>query len=124
MYESGEMYLETILLLKKEDENIRSIDIARELNFSKASVSRAMGKLKEDGYILIDKSNFIDLTIKGEDKARDIYEKHMVLTKYFIEVLKVPEDISEEDACRIEHVISDETFQAIKSHLNVHLEGK
>lgn len=118
MYESGEMYLETILLLKKDQENVRSIDIARELDFSKASVSRAVGKLKEEEYIEIDESGYIELTDKGEKKAKDVYEKHIVLTEYFTKVLNVSEEIAEEDACRIEHVISDETFESLKLHLN------
>ena len=117
MYESGEMYLETILVLKKSKGQVRSIDIARELNFSKPSVSRAVGKLREEEYIAVDSNGFIELTYKGKKVAKDIYEKHKVLTTFFTEVIKVSPEIAEEDACRIEHVISDETFQGLKRFL-------
>ncbi len=114
MYESGEMYLETILILKKRNGQVRSIDIARELNFSKPSVSRAVGILKDDEYISIDSNGYIELTEKGTRVAKDIYEKHKILTEFFTTVAKVSPEIAEEDACRIEHVISDETFQGLK----------
>ena len=114
MYESGEMYLETILILKKRKSQVRSIDIARELNFSKPSVSRAVSILKDDGYISIDSSGYIELTEKGTKTANDIYEKHKILTEFFTTVVKNSVKIAEEDACRIEHVISDETFQGLK----------
>lgn len=117
MYESGEMYLKTILILKERNGQVRSIDIARELDFSKPSVSRAVGILKEDGYISIDSSGFIELTDKGNKVAKDIYEKHIILTEFFTTVIKVSPEIAEEDACKIEHVISDETFQGIKEIL-------
>ena len=114
MYESGEMYLETILILKKRNGQVRSIDIARELDFSKPSVSRAVGILKEDGYISVDSNGYIELTDKGTKVAKDIYEKHKVLTEFFTNIAKVSPETAEEDACRIEHVISDETFQGLK----------
>lgn len=117
MYESGEMYLETILILKERNGQVRSIDIARDLNFSKPSVSRAVGKLKEDEYISVDTEGHIELTEKGIKAAKDIYEKHRVLTTFFTTVIEVSPEIAEEDACRIEHVISDETFQGIKRFL-------
>lgn len=117
MYESREMYLETILILRKRMGQVRSIDIARELNFSKPSVSRAIGILKEDDFVLVDDNGFIELTEKGKKKAKDIYEKHKVLTSFLINVIKVSPEIAEEDACRIEHVISDDTFQGIKRFL-------
>ena len=117
MYESGEMYLETILVLKKRQGQVKSIDIAKELNFSKPSVSRAVGKLKDEEYISVDSKGFIELTAKGEKIAKDIYEKHKVLTTFFTEVIKVSPEIAEEDACRIEHVISDESFQGLKKIL-------
>lgn len=117
MYESREMYLETILLLRKRKGQVRSIDIARELNFSKPSVSRAVGILKDDEFILIDSYGFIELTEKGEKKAKDIYEKHKAVKTFLIEIIKVSPEIAEEDACRIEHIISDETFEAIKRYL-------
>ncbi|MFA5527528.1 MAG: metal-dependent transcriptional regulator [Peptostreptococcales bacterium] len=114
MYESGEMYLETILILKKSKGQVRSIDIARELNFSKPSVSRAVGILRDDGYILVDSNGYIELTERGTQTAQDIYEKHSILTKFFTAIARVSPEIAEEDACRIEHVISDETFQGLK----------
>lgn len=114
MYELGEMYLETILILKKRNGQVRSIDIARELNFSKPSVSRAVGILKDDGYISVESSGCIELTEKGTIVAKNIYEKHKILTEFFTTVVKVSPEIAEEDACRIEHVISDETFQGLK----------
>lgn len=117
MYESGEMYLETILILKRRNGQVRSIDIARELNFSKPSVSRAVGILKEDAYISIDSKGYIELTEKGNKVASDIYEKHKILTEFFTTVIKVSPEIAEEDACRIEHVISDETFEGLKKFL-------
>lgn len=117
MRESGEMYLETILVLKRRRGNVRSIDIARELDFSKPSVSRAVGILKEDGFITIAENGLIDLTEKGKIKARAIYEKHKVLTAFFIEVVGVPAETAEEDACKIEHVISDESIEGIKKLL-------
>lgn len=117
MYESREMYLETILLLKKRKGLVRSIDVARELEFSKPSVSRAIGILKNIGYITVAPDGYIELTEKGEDKAKDIYEKHKVLTTFLINVVGVSPEIAEKDACRIEHVISDTTFQSIKKYM-------
>lgn len=117
MQESGENYLETILLLSKRNGSVRSIDIARELEFSKPSVSRAVGLLKEDSYILIDKNGYIELTEKGKEKAESIYERHQLLTEFFIKTAKIDRKIAEEDACRVEHVISDECFQGIKEFL-------
>lgn len=117
MYESREMYLETILILKKREGQVRSIDIANELDFSKPSVSRAVGILKDNEYITIDVDGFIELTEKGRKKANDIYEKHRVLTKFLKEIIQVSPEIAERDACRMEHVISDETFQGIKTYL-------
>lgn len=117
MYESRENYLETILILKNETGNVRSIDIARRLDFSKPSVSRAVAILKEDKYIEIDENGYITLTNKGEEKAKSIYERHKLLTKFFVKTAKVDEKIAEQDACKIEHIISDETFQGIKNFL-------
>jgi DtxR family Mn-dependent transcriptional regulator len=111
------MYLETILILKKRNDVVRSVDIANELNFSKPSVSRAVGILKDDGYITVDGSGFIELTAEGAKVAKYIYEKHKTLTEFFTTIAKVSPEIAEEDACRIEHVISDETFQALKKIL-------
>lgn len=117
MHESGENYLETILLLKGKNGFVRSIDIAREMGFSKPSVSRAVGLLKEAAYIEIFDDGQIELTAKGKEKAEQIYERHKVLTQFFVEVAKVSLEIAEEDACRVEHVISDETFQGMKRFL-------
>jgi Mn-dependent DtxR family transcriptional regulator len=114
MYESGEMYLETILILKKRNGQVRSIDISRELDFSKPSVSRAVGILKDDEFISIDESGLIDLTEKGKARAKSIYEKHKNLTAFLIEIVGVSPEIAEEDACRMEHFISEETFEGIK----------
>ncbi len=117
MYESGEMYLETILILRKRNGQIRSIDIARELKVSKPSVSRAVGILKDEDFILVDTNGYIELTEKGKEKAKDIYEKHKVLTTFLVDIIKISPEIAEEDACRIEHIISDDTFQGIKKYL-------
>ena len=116
LLESGEMYLETILILTLRDRGVRSIDVAKYMNFSKPSVSRAMGRLKEQEYIIIDPEGYITLTESGRAIAEKIYERHNVLTALLTR-LGVDEKIAAEDACRIEHDISDETFAAIKSHV-------
>ena len=116
MLESGEMYLETIYVLSQKSGTVRGIDVADEMGFSKPSVSRAMGILKRDGLIFIDEAGGIRLTEAGEEKAKHIYERHTVLTKLFI-ALGVEEETAANDACRIEHVISDESFDAIKAHM-------
>ena len=116
IYESGEMYLETILTLSEKLDAVRSIDIVREMNFSKPSVSNAMKLLKEEGYILIDDNGYISLTEDGHFIAEKIYERHTTLTQWFVS-LGVSEETATEDACRIEHIISDESFNAIKSHI-------
>lgn len=112
--ESAEMYLETIYILSKENEYVRSIDIAKKMNFSKPSVSRAVKNLSNEDYISIDENGYITLLDKGLKIAKKIYERHDVLTKYFIK-LGINPKVAEDDACRIEHVISDETFNAIKN---------
>lgn len=111
--ESGEMYLETILILSSQKPNVHAIDISEYMNFSKPSVSRAMGILKEEEYIVVAKDGSITLTEQGLNIATKIYERHEVLTKLLIS-LGVSEEIATEDACKIEHDISDETFEAIK----------
>lgn len=111
--ESGEMYLETILVLQDELRIVRSIDVAERMEFSKASVSRAMKILKNDGYIDIERTGNILLTEEGERIAKKIYERHQVLTAY-LKSIGVDAKVAEDDACRIEHVISDESFDAIK----------
>lgn len=118
IYESRENYLETILVLKKLNGQVRSIDIARKLNFSKPSVSRAIGILKEDGFVVIDKDGYIEFTEKGKEKAESVYDRHNQITEFLISIVGVSADIAEEDACRIEHVISEETFLKIKEYLN------
>ncbi len=116
LLESGEMYLETILILSQRGGNVRSIDVARYMNYSKPSVSRAMGRLKEQGYIFIDPEGYITLTESGSAIAEKIYERHRVLASLLTR-LGVDEKIAAEDACKIEHDISDETFAAIKRHV-------
>ena len=115
MKESGEMYLESIYVLCNEKPSVRSIDVAEHMNFSKPSVSRAVGLLKIDGYIEVDKDGYISLTQAGRDMANKIFERHTVLTKMLVS-LGVDEETATEDACRMEHVISDTTFNAMKKH--------
>lgn len=113
--ESGEMYLEAIYVLTKKLGNVRAIDVSQHLGYSKPSVSRAMGILKSGGYIAIDDSSHIHLTDAGKAVAEKIYERHDILSRMLIS-LGVPEEIATEDACRLEHAISDESFAAIKAH--------
>lgn len=114
--ESGEMYLETILVLSKEKNMVRSIDVAEHMGFSKPAVSRAMSKLKEGAYILIDANGYIAFTEKGRAIADKIYERHKVLTTFLMQ-LGVDKETASEDACKIEHDISDRTFEIIKANL-------
>lgn len=114
--ESGEMYLESIYVLSKNKDIVRSIDIAEHMNFSKPSVSRAVGLLKNEGYINIDKDGHITLTDAGLSQADKIYDRHTVLSQALI-LLGVDEKTAEDDACKIEHIISDESFYALKNHL-------
>ena len=114
--ESGEMYLEAILVLRKETPQVRAIHIANYTGYSKPSVSRALGILKKGEYITVSPEGFISFTQKGEEHALRIYERHNVLTAIF-EKIGVAADIAEEDACKIEHVISDDTFNALKALL-------
>lgn len=118
IHESGEDYLETILLLQKETGSVRSIDIARKLGYTKASISRAMSILKKSEYIVIDEEGQIILTEKGLHKARDVYERHQLITSYLVSALGVSMETASEDACRIEHVISEESFEKIKKYVN------
>ncbi|NLY71649.1 MAG: metal-dependent transcriptional regulator [Clostridiales bacterium] len=111
--ESGENYLETILILQKRIGQVRSIDIVNETGLSKPSVSSAMKKLRERGYIKMDRKGLITFTDKGKKTAEEIYEKHKLLTKY-LKALGVSEDVAREDACKIEHYISDESFDRIR----------
>lgn len=119
MHESGENYLETILLLEKKRGQVRSIDIARELDYSKPSISRAVGILRDDGYITIDEIGYIHLTDSGRKLAESIYERHEILTNFLSKVAKVSNEIAEDDACKIEHIISDKTFQGIKKFMKI-----
>ena len=114
--ESAENYLETIYILSKKLPVVRSVDIATELNFKKPSVSVAMKHLREKELITVSQAGFITLTPEGLAQAESIFERHTVLTKMFIG-LGVPEEIAAEDACQIEHILSDESFEAIKKHL-------
>lgn len=115
MQESGEMYLETIRILSDEMPSVRAIDIGTYMGFSKPSVSRAMRLLKEDGYITVDDGGYILLTEKGQKIADKMYERHMMLSKVLMK-LGVDEKTATDDACRIEHVISEESFIAIRDY--------
>lgn len=114
--ESGENYLETILMLKKRLGNVRSIDIVNELEFSKPSVSVAIKQFRENGYVIVDDKGYITLTDDGMKIAESIYERHTVLTKVLMEI-GVSEETAKKDACRIEHDISQETFDKIKARM-------
>lgn len=115
VHESGEMYLEAILVLSKKTGFVRSIDVSEYLGYSKPSVSRAMGILRTGEYISIDKDGGITLTEAGQEIAEKIYERHTVLTKLLMR-LGVSEETASADACKLEHAISDESFEAIKRH--------
>lgn len=114
VHESGENYLETILILQERLGMVRSIDMAHELGYTKPSVSRAVKLLKERGSITVGRGGAINLTEAGLKEAQAIYERHKVITRFFSEVLGVDPDTAEKDACRIEHVISSESFEKIK----------
>ena len=116
LQESGQMYLETIYVLSKTINGVHSIDISEHMGYSKPSVSRAVNLLKSGGYITIDEENHITLTETGLEIAEKIYNRHIVLSKMLM-ALGVPEDIATEDACRMEHTISDESFEAIRRHV-------
>ena len=122
LQESGEMYLETILILSKSNHFVRAIDVGEYMGFSKPSVSRAMGLLKKGGFITVDADGAIRLTAEGEAVAQKIYERHTVLTKCLCR-LGVDAETAAEDACRIEHVISDATFAALKAHVQKEQNG-
>lgn len=115
LYESGQMYLEAIYVLTQKNDKIRAIDVGAYLGYSKPSVSRAMGILKKGNYIVVDQDGYITLTDAGKQVAEKLYERHTVLSNMLI-ALGVDEETATEDACRIEHVISDKTFDAIKQH--------
>ena len=116
MKESGEMYLESIYRLCQEKGRVRSVEVAECMNYSKPSVSRAVGLLKKDGFIEMDSDGYILLTDSGKKKAKSIFERHTVLTNMLIS-LGVDSKTADEDACRMEHVISEATFNAMKKHI-------
>ena len=120
IYESAENYLEAILILKNKNGVVRSIDIAQYLGFSKPSVSRAMSQFRENGYITMDKEGWITLTVSGLKIAEQIYERHRCLTQWLTSLGVTPETAAR-DACKIEHDISDETFQKLKKHIQPHI---
>lgn len=116
LYESGENYLETILILRNRDSAVRSIDVVREMDVTKPSVSRAMGILKSGGFITIDEDGYITLTPAGREVAERIYERHRVLTDWLIGI-GVDEKTAAEDACKLEHDISEASFAKLKEHI-------
>lgn len=118
--ESGEMYLETIYVLSKKSNYIRSIDVCEEMGYSKPSVSRAVGLLKEGGYLKVGDDGSLILTDLGREIAEKTYERHTVLSKLFV-MLGVNPETAAADACKMEHIISDETFAALKNHLEKHM---
>ncbi len=113
--ESGEMYLETIFMLSRERDSVRSIDVCEHMGYSKPSVSRAIGLLKNGGYVVMDKNGFLTLTEAGLEIATKMYERHTLLTEFLVR-LGVDRETAAEDACKIEHHLSDTTFEAIKRH--------
>lgn len=115
--ESEEMYLETILLMKKTKSVLRSIDIVNELNYSRASVSIAVKKLIEKEYITVNSLGEINFTVKGEARAKEVYERHCVITKVLM-ILGASEELAEDNACSIEHVVTDELMEVLKNYLN------
>lgn len=118
--ESSEDYLEAMLMMKEKHGYIRSIDIAAELGVTKPSVSYATKRLRENGYIIMDKDGLITLTDKGMEVANRIYERHKTLTHYFIS-LGVDEETAREDACKVEHDLSEQTYEALKRHAESHI---
>ena len=116
LQESGEMYLESILVLSKKNNYVRAIDICEYMGYSKPSVSRALGLLKDGGYVVSDKNGYLSLTETGRDVAEKIYDRHTQICD-FLQRLGVSPEVATEDACKIEHVISDEALEAIKNHV-------
>ena len=117
LQESGEMYLETIYVLTKKSNSVRAIDVAEELGSSKPSVSRAIGILKQGGYVVTDEHGFLSLTDIGREVAEKIYERHTILSNFLIHI-GVSGQTADEDACKVEHILSDETFDAIKKFVS------
>lgn len=118
--ESGEMYLETIYILSKRSDSVRSLDVAESMGFSKPSVSRAVGLLKNGQYLNVDKDGYLTLTDAGREVAEKIYERHTLLSDFLVK-LGVDEQTASEDACKLEHHISDKSFQAIKNHVKKYM---
>ena len=121
IHESGEMYLEAILVLSKKNGFVRSVDVSEYLGYSKPSVSRAVGILKKGDYILVEKDGSLSLTESGKKIAEKIFERHTVLSRLLV-ALGVSEETAAADACKLEHAISDESFEAIKRHMADHME--
>ncbi len=116
LQESGEMYLESILFLSQKNNLVRAVDIAEYMGYSKPAVSRGLAKLRQERYILIDQDGYIALTENGRTVAEKMYERHTLLTSFLMQ-LGVDEDTAAQDACRIEHVVSDKSFEAMKKHI-------
>lgn len=114
--ESGEMYLESILVLKDKLGQVRSIDVVHHTGYSKPSISRALGLLRADGMVTVDENGYIELTEEGRLRATKVYERHRILSDFF-ESIGVSAETADSDACKVEHVISDETFECIKHHI-------
>ena len=117
LHESGQMYLETIYILTERSTHIRSVDVCEYMGYSKPSVSRAVGLLKSGGFINVDEDGYLSLTEAGREVAEKMYERHKILTGLLMK-LGVDEETASEDACKVEHVISDKTFEAIKKHVS------
>ena len=115
MHESGENYLETILMLKMKKAKVRSVDIAKELGYSKASVSYGIAMLKEEGCVIVKDGGSVELTEKGHEIAQRIYDRHRTLTSFFEIYAKVPRSVAEKDACKVEHILSEDTYQGLKT---------
>jgi len=120
MHESGEDYLETIYILLKKNGYVRSVDVATELGFSRPSVSRGVGLLKDAGLIVMAEDGSLKLTDEGTKKAKAVYEKHTALTRFLVYTAGVDAETAENDACRIEHIISPQTFKGIKKFMKEH----
>ena len=119
LHQSGEMYLETIYVLSKQQKNVRSLDVAEYMNFSKPSISRAVKLLREGGFLTVDGEGFLSLTPSGREIAESLYERHTLLTELLVR-LGVDRETAAEDACKIEHNLSETSFEAIKKHFAEH----
>ena len=124
LHESGENYLETILLIQKQKGEVRSIDIANELDYSKPSVSRAVGILRDSGYITVAQNGLIHFTEKGRKRAEGVYERHRIIGAFLEMTLGLDPTVAETDACRIEHILSKKTFERIKGYVAEHEDNR